>query len=82
MDLQQFGAAGQYYERAYGFSPNPRFLLLAAEARLMDGEIAAARRDVARARASRGLNVRGRESARRLDEMIEHAAHDSAAAPP
>jgi hypothetical protein len=82
MDLGQFELAGGYFERAYGFSPNPRYLLLAAEARLMNGEITGARGDVVRARASRRLNARGMQSARQLDEMIEQAAHDSAAAPP
>ena len=82
MDNGAYGLAGRYYDRAYDFSPNPRFLLLAAEAWVVEGDSGAASRDVARARASGGLNARGLESGRRREQMIAGAEADSGRAGP
>ncbi|HYM79922.1 MAG TPA: hypothetical protein VEY91_00770 [Candidatus Limnocylindria bacterium] len=69
MDLGEFDAAGVAYEHAFALNPNPRRALLAAEAWLVAGDVAAARRSLARARALE-LSPTLTESARVLDEAI------------
>jgi len=72
-DMSRFHAAtaGPHFERAYALAPNPRLLLLAAEARARAGEFAQARADVDRAWKSGGLNAHNQESARTLSRMID-----------
>lgn len=84
-DMSRFQAApaGPHFERAYALTPNPRLLLLAAEARARAADFAQARADVDRAWKSGGLNERNQQSARTLSRMIDELerAHSAQAKP-
>ena len=80
MDLNRFGLAARYYEKAYEIAPNPRYLLLAAEAWAMNREPRPAAAAVARARATGRLNAFSQDAAAKLEEMIHAMEADTAAA--
>jgi hypothetical protein len=72
-EMNRFRAApaAPHFERAYELAPNPRLLLLAAEARARAGEFARARADIDRARKSGALTPRNEESARVLERLVD-----------
>jgi hypothetical protein len=69
MDHAEPARGARHYERAYASNPNPRRALLAAEAWGAAGELRAARRALARARAST-LDPELAEAARRIEVWL------------
>lgn len=81
MNQMRFQVAGPSYDRAFELNPNPRHLLLAAEAWAYAGDLVAARRDIARAR-THPLLPSLIQSAIGLDTLVAHFAAESARAVP
>jgi hypothetical protein len=81
MDQRRPEVAAPRYEQAFALNPNPRLSVLAAEAWLMSGDAANARRALAAARA-RSLTPELARDVEQLEMGAARAAGDSAAALP
>jgi hypothetical protein len=80
MDLGAPQFAAPEFELAFKLNPNPRRALMAAEAWARSGDLVAARSAMARGRATGPLSPSLVIAGRRLDELIEQLAADSARA--
>ena len=80
MDDGRYEIGAREFERAFDLAGNARRALIACQAWLTAGDLAGARRALAKARARGALGAELERSAAMLDQMVARAADDSARA--
>ncbi len=81
MDHGEATTGARYFDRAFELNANPRRALMAADAWMMSGDLAAARRSLERARARGPLEPGLEDAARRIELLIDEASAEKAGGP-